>query len=133
MLAWTPAIPGMSSTTMTVHATTESSRTTSHPIFTSKMTRLTTLITLQVRTVATIITITTTMITTTSEAMRKLSPPVMFTIQVTNYILSISTVIKVDKCIARWLSRNLNTFYNSISSKRIPQLMLRNSSSKLSR
>ena len=71
---------------------------------------------------------TTATIITTSRVMGRLNPPVMVIIQFTNYILSIPTVIKVDKSVARWLSHNPNTSYNSICSKLILKLLLKNSS-----
>ena len=114
MLAWTHVF--------TV-ATAKSSRINSQPAFVSHVTRFTTLVTLQVRIAS--ITITATTVTTTSRVMGKLNPLVMFTIQFTNCILSIFTVIKVDKSVTRWLSRNPNTSYNSICLKLILKLLLR--------
>jgi len=69
MLAWNPAITGMRATITTA-------------IDTAKFSK---------------ITITITAVTTNSRVMRKLNHPVMFTIKVTNYILSISMLSKSIK------------------------------------
>jgi len=103
MLTWTPVITEMSSTTMTAAITAKFSR----------------------------ITITITKVTSTSIVMEKLNPQIMFTILVTNFVVSISMVVKIDKIIARWLSHSPYTCYNFICSKLILKFLCRNSGIQL--